>query len=75
MRDLARDAHLVAKTLQRVRIARHGFGQELQRHRLAEHQIVGAIDLAHAALAEQRDDPIALANDACPARTARRRAM
>ena len=34
-------------------------GQELQRHRLAELQIVGAIDLAHPALSDARDDAIA----------------
>ena len=31
-------------------------GQELQRDRLAEAKIVGAVNLAHAALAEEADD-------------------
>ena len=35
-------------------------GQELQRDRLAELEVVGAVDLAHAAAAEQADDPVAL---------------
>ena len=34
-------------------------GQELQRDRLAELQVVGAVDLAHAAAAEQADDAVA----------------
>ena len=33
-------------------------GQELQRHRLPELQIVGAKDLSHAAAAETADDSI-----------------
>jgi len=33
-------------------------GQELERHRLAESQIIGAINLAHAASAQQGDDAI-----------------
>ena len=40
------------------RISRHGFGQELESHRLIEGQVVGAIDLAHAAFAQQPDDLI-----------------
>ena len=36
-----------------------GVRQELQRDRLAEAQIVGPIDLAHAAAAEQTDDAVA----------------
>ena len=38
-------------------------GQELERDRLAELQVVGAVDLAHAAAAEQADDAIAAAED------------
>ena len=34
-------------------IAIDGLGQELERDRLAELQVVGAIDLAHAAFAER----------------------
>jgi hypothetical protein len=32
-------------------------GQELERHGLAEREVVGAIDLPHAAFPEQRHDP------------------
>jgi hypothetical protein len=59
VRDLARDAHFVVKAGQHAGIARHGFGQELERHRLIESKVVGAIDFAHAAFAEQSDDLIA----------------
>ena len=52
-----------ARAAPRSRIERRR--QELQRHRLTEPQIVGAIDFAHAAAAEQADDPIAaVENDA-----------
>ena len=44
--------------------------QELQRHGLAELQIVGAVDLAHAAAAEQADDPVALGEDRAGRETA-----
>ena len=37
--------------------------QELQRDRLAELQVVGAIDLAHAAAPEEADDAVALGDD------------
>ena len=55
MRDLARDAHLGVEALEprrdpRARLAR----EELQRDRLAELQVVGAVDLAHAAAAGDR---------------------
>jgi hypothetical protein len=39
-------------------IARGAFRQELERDRLVEREVVGAVDLAHAAAAEQRDEPI-----------------
>ena len=38
-------------------------GQELERDRLAELQVVGAIDLAHAAAAEPADDAVAAAEE------------
>ena len=59
MRDLARRAHFVVKLREARGIAGDRVGQELQRDRLPEPEIVGAIDLAHAAFAEQADDAIA----------------
>ena len=38
-------------------------GKKFERDRLAEFQIVGAIDFAHAASAEQTDDAITLGED------------
>ncbi len=59
VRHLARRPHLVEQELQRGGVGRQLVGQELQRHRLAELEIVGPVDLAHAAAAEQADDPVA----------------
>ena len=63
VRHLARRAQLVVELREVRRIAGDPFGQELQRDRLIERQIVGAIDFAHAAAAEQRDQPIAAGDD------------
>ena len=45
----------------RSRAARSGIvaAQKLQRDRQAERQVVGAVDLAHAAAPEQADDAVA----------------
>ena len=63
MRDPARDAHFVAEALERRSSSVCGFGQELQRDGLAQPEVVGAIDLAHAAAAQQRDHAIAFGDD------------
>ncbi len=56
MRDLAGGARLVAQARRQS-----GFvsAQEFQRNGLAQREIVGAIDFAHAAAAEQADDAVA----------------
>ena len=59
VRDLSSGSHLVVKLREADRVGGDGIGQELERDRLAEAEIVGAIHLAHAALAEQADDPVA----------------
>ena len=61
MRDLARHAHFGVELRQARGIAIDVRRQELQRDRLPELQIVGAIDLAHAAAAEAADDAVAAA--------------
>ena len=61
VRDLARHAHLAVEALQQTRVRGRFRRQEFQRHRLAQHQIGGAIDLAHAAAAQQADDAVAAA--------------
>ena len=49
------------KTLEQALVLRGLFGQELQRHRLAEGEVGSAVDFAHAAAAQQSDDAIASA--------------
>ena len=61
MRDLAGDADFAVKTLEQALVLRGLFGQELQRHRLAEGEVGSAVDFAHAAAAQQSDDAIASA--------------
>ena len=63
MRDAQRHAHFVEEPLEPIRIALDVPRQELQRDRLAELQVVGAVDLAHAAAAEQADHAIAAADE------------
>ena len=45
-----------ARTGQSIRVRRHRRGQDLDRDRPPERRVAGAIHLAHAASAEQRDD-------------------
>ena len=61
MRDAASNPHFVAKALQRAFVA-HRLGQKLERHLLAEGQIVGAIDLAHSAASEKSNQAVASGN-------------
>ena len=56
---LAGHADLVVKAFQAPRIVDQGLGQELQGHRLTQLEIVGPVDLAHAALAQQPHDAVA----------------
>ena len=60
VRHLARDAHLVVELGEPLRILGNGRRQELQRDGLAEPQILGTVDLAHAATADQPEDAVAL---------------
>ena len=54
VRDLPRDAApRRGNAAQRARVGAQRLGQELQRHRLAEREVVGAVDLAHAAPPER----------------------
>ena len=55
MRDAARNADFVAEALERVLVGER-FRQKLERHCWPRRQIVGAIDLAHAAASQQRDE-------------------
>src|SRR5260370_5294108 len=59
MRHLARDAHLVAETGESGFAGVAGRGKEFESDRLIEDQIVGAVDFAHAAAAQEADNAIA----------------
>jgi hypothetical protein len=62
LRDLPGGAHLVVE-LRQPRLVDGAFGQELERDRLIERQIVGAIHLARAAAAEDADQAVAAVDD------------
>ena len=63
VRHLARHPHFGVELRQPRGIAIDVRRQELQRDRLTELQIVGAVDLAHAAAAEAADDAVAAAEE------------
>src|SRR4029079_1175394 len=69
--DLAGDAQLVVELGEARGVGGGPLGQELERNRLVEGEVVGAVDLAHAAAAEQRDQAIAR-RDHRPGRKPRR---
>ena len=69
MRDLPRHPHFVVELHQPRRIAIELRRQELQRDRLRQLQVVGAIDLAHAAAPEPSDDPVAAAEQRARGKT------
>ena len=61
MRNQAGDADLAVEALEQPRIARRLFGEELERDRLPEREIGGAVDFAHAAAPEQSENAVAAA--------------
>ncbi len=63
VRNLPGDADLGVKAIEAILVRGQMPRQELERHGLTELQIVRAVDLAHAAAAEQADDPVALGED------------
>ena len=63
MGDLARQADFGVELGEARGVAVERFGEELERDRLAELQVVGAIDLAHAAAAEPADDAVTAVED------------
>ena len=60
MRDLPRQPHFAVKPGQHGAILRHRLRQELHGDGLAQAQVVGTVDLAHAAFAQQSHDAISL---------------
>ena len=63
MRHLPRHPHFGVELREPRGIAIDRLGQEFQRDRLAELQVVGAIDLTHAALCRAADDAVAPAEE------------
>jgi hypothetical protein len=63
MRHLARHADFGVELRQPRRIAIDIAGQELQRDRLSELEVIRAVDLAHASASEPADDAVAAAED------------
>ena len=51
------DAGFLLEALARFRIGRQRAGQDLDGHRAIQPGVTGAVDLAHAARADRRDDP------------------
>jgi hypothetical protein len=72
VRHLASDAQLVVKLRQVFGVGGDAFREELQRDRLLERQVVGAVDLAHAAPAQQGNQSIAPRDDRSGIETSRR---
>ncbi len=65
VRHVARDAHLAVEAREPLAVAVEAVRQELERDRLLELEVVGAVDLAHPAAAQQADDPVA-PGEHCP---------
>ena len=63
MGDLASDLHLFHQACQPLLVFLQPSRQHLERHRLTELEIVGAVDLAHTALAEKAHDTVAPCQD------------
>jgi len=59
MRNLPRDAHFIAEASDRAFVPCDCRGEKLERNGLIERQVVGAIDFAHSAAAQQRDNAVA----------------
>src|SRR5205085_5399894 len=58
VRHMARDADFAVKARQGRAVRRQAFGEQLQGDRLRELEVVGAVDFAHAAAAQQADDAV-----------------
>jgi hypothetical protein len=63
MRDLPGQSHFLMEPRQPLRVLSEVLWQELERDRLTELEIVGAIDLTHPAATEHRNDAIAAGED------------
>ena len=73
VRHLARDTQLVVELRQVHGVGGDGVGQEFQGNGMVERQVLGAVHLAHAALAEQRHEPVAPGDNGSRCEAVRRR--
>ena len=64
MSDLAREANFTEEILQERTVLVQARRQEFQRDRVAELQVIGSVNFAHAAFADERDDSVT-ASDLC----------
>jgi hypothetical protein len=64
MRHTARDANFVLEALKQALISCSFIGQEFERHRLPQSQIICPINLTHSAFPEERDDAITASKQA-----------
>ena len=62
VRDLAGNADFVAKAFEPLAVS-HGLGEEFQSDLLAQAEVVGAVDLAHATASQQGDDAVAVGDE------------
>jgi hypothetical protein len=60
VRDFEGRLDFVEEAVEADLVSLHRRRQELQRHRLAELQVISPVDLSHAAAAEQADDAISI---------------
>lgn len=63
MTHLTRDPNFTMKTRQRGALRKQVIRQKLQRHRLAQFEIVGSINFTHPASSKQSDYPVTLAQN------------
>jgi hypothetical protein len=59
MGDFASDPYFVTEALEEGFVVGRLFGKKFQGDGLTESKVIGAIDFAHAAPAEERDDAVA----------------
>ncbi len=66
MGDLAGEADFVVEAVEPGLVLAEEGGEKFEGDRLVEREIVGAVDLAHAAAAEKFDDAVAARRRRCP---------
>ena len=72
VRNLTREADLIAEALNGCWVLAEGFGKELERDLLAKREVVGPINLAHSAPAQQGNYTVAAGEQGTGKKTALR---